>query len=69
MLFSFYVSLFHSFPDALYRKSINEAILKMQESGKLHRLKEKWWKEMNGGGQCQVRQFHKFLPKKQIKLI
>lgn len=41
----------------------------MQESGKLHRLKEKWWKEMNGGGQCQVRQFHKFLPKKQIKLI
>ncbi|XP_060523976.1 glutamate receptor ionotropic, kainate 2-like [Cylas formicarius] len=35
-----------------YRKSFNEAILKMQEMGTLHRLKEKWWKEMNGGGQC-----------------
>ncbi|CAH1183231.1 unnamed protein product [Phaedon cochleariae] len=35
-----------------YRKSINEAILKMQEMGILHRLKDKWWKEMNGGGKC-----------------
>nr|WJJ63359.1 glutamate receptor ionotropic 1 [Pachyrhinus yasumatsui] len=35
-----------------YRKSFNEAILKMQEMGVLHRLKRKWWTEMNGGGQC-----------------
>ncbi|XP_074030865.1 glutamate receptor ionotropic, kainate 2 isoform X2 [Leptinotarsa decemlineata] len=38
--------------NAPYRKSINEAILKMQEMGALHKLKDKWWKEMNGGGQC-----------------
>ncbi|XP_066147480.1 glutamate receptor ionotropic, kainate 2-like [Euwallacea fornicatus] len=35
-----------------YRKSFNEAILKLQEMGILHRLKNKWWTEMNGGGQC-----------------
>ncbi|XP_028155734.1 glutamate receptor ionotropic, kainate 2-like isoform X1 [Diabrotica virgifera virgifera] len=38
--------------NAPYRKSINAAILKMQEMGILHTLKTKWWKEMNGGGQC-----------------
>ncbi|CAG9764243.1 unnamed protein product [Ceutorhynchus assimilis] len=35
-----------------YRKSFNEAILKMQEGGVLDLLKNKWWKEMNGGGKC-----------------
>lgn len=24
----------------------------MQEEGKLHQLKTKWWKEMHGGGKC-----------------
>ncbi|KAG5879600.1 hypothetical protein JTB14_025247 [Gonioctena quinquepunctata] len=38
--------------NAPYRKSINEAILKMQEMGVLHKLKDKWWKEKNGGGHC-----------------
>ncbi|CAH1961045.1 unnamed protein product [Acanthoscelides obtectus] len=38
--------------NAPYRKSFNEAILKMQEMGVLVRLKDKWWKEMHGGGQC-----------------
>lgn len=39
-------------PNFQYRKAFNEAILKMQEMGVLHRLKKKWWTEMNGGGQC-----------------
>lgn len=25
----------------------------MQESGKLHHLKQKWWKEKYGGGKCK----------------
>lgn len=41
--------------DAQYRKQINEAILKMQESSALSQLKDKWWTEMHGGGKCKVR--------------
>ena len=29
----------------------------MQESGKLHMLKTRWWKEKRGGGKCQVNIF------------
>jgi len=29
-------------------------ILKLQEEGKLHILKTKWWKEKRGGGKCRV---------------
>nr|UTN00866.1 ionotropic receptor [Semanotus bifasciatus] len=39
--------------NARYRKSINEVILKLQEMGVLHELKTRWWKERNGGGQCE----------------
>ncbi|XP_026462713.1 glutamate receptor ionotropic, kainate 2-like, partial [Ctenocephalides felis] len=35
-----------------YRTAISGAVLKMQEEGKLHQLKTKWWKEMHGGGKC-----------------
>ncbi|RZF39362.1 hypothetical protein LSTR_LSTR000883 [Laodelphax striatellus] len=35
-----------------YRTAISGAVLKMQESGKLQELKNKWWKEMHGGGAC-----------------
>lgn len=38
--------------NAPYRKQINEAILKMQEMGILHTLKDRWWKQKHGGGQC-----------------
>jgi hypothetical protein len=31
---------------------LSQAILKLQESGTLHLLKEKWWKQKKGGGQC-----------------
>lgn len=33
-----------------YRTAISGAVLKLQEEGKLHQLKTKWWKEMYGGG-------------------
>ncbi|KRT86242.1 hypothetical protein AMK59_1339, partial [Oryctes borbonicus] len=39
-------------PDSPYRTAINEAILRLQESGTLRILKERWWKQMHGGGQC-----------------
>ncbi|XP_001655464.2 glutamate receptor ionotropic, kainate 2 [Aedes aegypti] len=35
-----------------YRTAISGAVLKMQEEGKLHQLKTRWWKEMYGGGRC-----------------
>ncbi|XP_077295114.1 glutamate receptor ionotropic, kainate 2-like isoform X1 [Arctopsyche grandis] len=34
------------------RTYINDAILKMQERGKLMELKKKWWVDLNGGGEC-----------------
>lgn len=43
------------FSDAPYRTQINQAVLKMQESGQLHSLKEKWWKQKNKGEPCEVK--------------
>jgi len=40
--------------DSPYRTAISEAILKLQEEGKLHMLKTRWWKEKRGGGSCRV---------------
>ena len=40
--------------DSPYRTAISGAILKLQEEGKLHILKSKWWKEKHGGGSCRV---------------
>lgn len=41
--------------DSPYRTHISQAVLKMQEDGKLHQLKEKWWVEMNpGAGECSA---------------
>ncbi|KAJ1532308.1 hypothetical protein ONE63_000916 [Megalurothrips usitatus] len=36
-----------------YRTLISGAVLKLQESGQLAALKDKWWKQKNGGGKCQ----------------
>ncbi len=53
-----------SFPNGLttfflaespYTKAISDGILTLQEKGFLQKLKNKWWKEMYGGGECQVR--------------
>lgn len=34
------------------REALNYAILKLQEQGVLSQLKNKWWKEQRGGGNC-----------------
>lgn len=40
--------------DSPYRTAISGAVLKLQEEGRLHLLKQKWWKEKRGGGSCRV---------------
>lgn len=40
--------------DSTYRKTLSTAILKLQSSGQLDKLKRKWWEEKRGGGQCSV---------------
>lgn len=42
------------FLDSPFRTAISGAILKLQEEGKLHILKTRWWKEKKGGGACRV---------------
>lgn len=41
--------------DSPYRTAMSGAVLKLQEEGKLHILKTRWWKEKRGGGSCRVR--------------
>ncbi|XP_067000033.2 glutamate receptor ionotropic, kainate 2-like [Anabrus simplex] len=36
-----------------YHNELNGAVLQLQETGKLMKLKDRWWKEERGGGQCQ----------------
>ncbi len=38
--------------DSPYRKLFSQAILKLRERGELLILKERWWKQKKGGGQC-----------------
>ena len=33
---------------------ISSAILQLQEAGRLHVLKDRWWKQRRGGGKCDV---------------
>jgi glutamate receptor, ionotropic, invertebrate len=40
--------------DSPYRNALSEAVLRLQEQGKLTKLKTKWWKEKKGGGACSV---------------
>ncbi|KAF8784441.1 glutamate receptor ionotropic, kainate 2-like isoform X2 [Argiope bruennichi] len=35
-----------------YRTPLSSGILKLQEDGILHILKERWWKQKKGGGKC-----------------
>lgn len=46
-----------TFPDAPYRSEINRAVLKLQESGELNRLKKKWWEDLNPKNPCPVSVF------------
>lgn len=38
--------------DSPFRTPLSRAILKLQESGVLQTLKDKWWKQKRGGGAC-----------------
>ncbi|XP_072157051.1 glutamate receptor ionotropic, kainate 2 isoform X1 [Bemisia tabaci] len=40
-------------PNSPYRTAISGTVLKLQEEGRLHILKTKWWKEKRGGGSCR----------------
>lgn len=62
-LFCFFFLLPHSYligygiampQGSPYRTLISGAVLKLQEEGKLHLLKTRWWKERRGGGSCRV---------------
>ncbi|XP_055710635.1 glutamate receptor ionotropic, kainate 2 isoform X2 [Phlebotomus papatasi] len=43
-------------PNSPYRTAISGAVLKLQEEGKLHTLKTRWWTEKRGGGSCRDEQ-------------
>ncbi|PSN42074.1 hypothetical protein C0J52_16393 [Blattella germanica] len=38
--------------NSTYRNQLSTAVLKLQESGKLSKMKIRWWKEERGGGKC-----------------
>ncbi|CAG2102365.1 unnamed protein product [Medioppia subpectinata] len=38
--------------DSPYRNPLSQAILKLHENGVLLQLKDRWWKQKKGGGQC-----------------
>lgn len=39
--------------DSLYLDAFNDALFNMRESGQLKNLRDIWWKEKMGGGQCE----------------
>lgn len=39
-------------PESPYRGILSDAILELQELGKLHELKNLWWSQKKGGGKC-----------------
>ena len=43
--------------NSTYRNQLSTAVLKLQESGMLNKMKTKWWKEERGGGSCLVSYF------------
>jgi ionotropic kainate glutamate receptor 2 len=52
-----------------YRTLISGAVLKLQEEGKLHLLKTRWWKERKGGGACRVSEENSIASDKSKDLI
>ncbi|RZF41431.1 hypothetical protein LSTR_LSTR000145 [Laodelphax striatellus] len=38
-----------------YRNALSTSVISLQETGKLTKLKNKWWKEKRGGGACQTK--------------
>ncbi|XP_072932713.1 glutamate receptor ionotropic, kainate 3-like [Epargyreus clarus] len=39
-----------------YKKYIDDALIKMKEAGEIQKLKDIWWKEKRGGGNCGEKQ-------------
>ena len=54
IIFHLFYNKFDIFQDSSYRQPLSEAVLKLQEQGKLTQMKNKWWKEKRGGGACAV---------------
>lgn len=48
------INLIRFVSDSEYRGALSEAVLRLQEQGKLSVNKIKWWKEKRGGGACDV---------------
>lgn len=44
--------------DVDYRADLDGAMLQLKESGVIHVLYSKWWKERRGGDKCEVRAVH-----------
>lgn len=42
------------FLESPYKKYIDDALLKLKESGEIEKLRNIWWKEKRGGGKCGV---------------
>lgn len=53
-MFSFTILRNYFRSDSPFRGALSEAVLQMQESGEISRMKTKWWKEKRGGGACGV---------------
>ncbi len=56
-------SHFINFSGSPLRSPISNAIIKLNEMGKIQALKKKWWEKERGGGTCQVffkHHLHKF---------
>jgi hypothetical protein len=51
-----------SVADSIFRNQLSTAVLKLQESGKLAKMKNRWWKEERGGGKCVVSCAHALDP-------
>lgn len=43
-----------SFADAPFRSALSAGVLRMQETGRMMEMKDKWWKNKRGGGACIV---------------
>lgn len=53
-IFNFFFFVCLDIIDSPYRSALSGAVLRLQEQGKLTKLKNKWWKEKKGGGACTV---------------
>lgn len=48
------LNILFAFLGSPYKKYIDDALLKLKETGELQKIKDLWWKENRGGGKCGV---------------